>query len=242
MELESASESEIEILSQTQERSNIPKYNLKMEENPMVEVVNTLVETAALDIPKSSNAARFRPKNSRTPSARGIASVFGAIENDSPMDKLRPEGINPFGIYLDLYCNSDISSTLDRWETSIRLAIAINRMTNDDEKRYIGMIMIKSALQFWQNLKIDTKAQALEGDNITDVVTKVVHLLRIEFLGEGYIDRDSPQYAEKYVHVLLKLELNNICLLVKYICIFQDDCYHIYGKIGTYTMYLNMFY
>ena len=113
-------------------------------------------------------------------------------------------------------------------------------MTNDDAKRYIGMTMIKSALQFWQNLNIDTKAQALKGDNITDVVAKVVHLLRIEFLGEGYIDRDSPQYAEKYVHALLELELNNICLLDKYICIFQDYYYHIYGKIGTYTMYLNM--
>ena len=39
--------------------------------------------------------------------------------------------------------------------------------------------MIKSALQLWQNLKIDTKSQALVGDNITDVVAKVVHLLRI---------------------------------------------------------------
>ena len=83
-------------------------------------------------------------------------------------------------------------------------------MTNDDAKRYIGMIMIKSVLQFWQNLKIDTKAQDLDGDNITEVVAKVVHILRIEFLGEGYIDRDSPQYVEKYVHALLKLELNNV--------------------------------
>ena len=148
MELETASKSEIEIPSQTLERLNIPKYNLKMEENPMVEVVNTTVETTALDIPESSNAARFRPRHSRTPTAKGTASVFGAIENDSPMDKLRPEGINPFGIYLDLDCNSDISSTLDRWETSIRLAIAVNQMTNDDAKRYIGMAMIKSALQF----------------------------------------------------------------------------------------------
>ena len=158
------------------------------------------------------------------------------------MDNLRPEGINPFSIYLDLDCNPDISSTLDRWETSIRLVITVNRMTNDDAKRYIGMTMIKSALQFWQNLKTDTKAQALEGDNITDVVAKVVHLSRIEFLGEGYIDRDSPQYAEKYVHALLKLELNNICLLDTYICVFQDYYYHIYEKIGTNTMYLNMFY
>ena len=102
MELESASESEIEILSQTLERLNIPKYNLKMEENPMVEVVITPVDTATLDIPESSNATRFRPRHSRTPTTRGTASVFGAIENDSPTDKLRPKGINPFGIYLEI--------------------------------------------------------------------------------------------------------------------------------------------
>ena len=102
--------------------------------------------------------------------------------------------------------------------------------------------MIKSASQFWQNLQAETKTQALFGENINEIITKVVHLLRTEFLGEGYIDRDSPQYAEKYVHALLKLELNDICLLDKYICVFQDYYYHIYGKIGIDTMYLNMFY
>ena len=43
MELESASKSEIEIRNQTLERLNIPKYNFKMEENPIVEAVNTSV-------------------------------------------------------------------------------------------------------------------------------------------------------------------------------------------------------
>ena len=76
MDLQSASDSEIEILGRTLERLNIPKYNLKMEENPMVEAVNTPFETAALDIPESSNIARFRPRHSRTPTARGTASVF----------------------------------------------------------------------------------------------------------------------------------------------------------------------
>ena len=59
-------------------------------------------------------------------------------------------------------------------------------------------------------MNTETKAQALLGDNINDIVAKIVHLLRIEFLGEGYIDRDSPQYVEKYVHALLKLELNDM--------------------------------
>ena len=115
-------------------------------------------------------------------------------------------------------------------------------MSLDDAERYIRMAMIKFASQFWQNLQTETKTQALFGDNINEIITKVVHLLRTEFLGEGYINRDSPQYAEKYVHALLKLELNDICLLDKYICVFQDYYYHIYGKIGTDTMYLNMFY
>ena len=108
------------------------------------------------------------------------------------MDRLRPEGINPFGIYLDLDCNPDISSTLDRWETSLRLALSVNRMSLDDGKRYIGMAMIKSAAQYWPNLRAETKAEALHGENINEIVTKVINLLRIEFLGEGYIDRDSP--------------------------------------------------
>ena len=108
-------------------------------------------------------------------------------------------------------------------------------MSEEDGKRYIRTVMIKSASQFWQNLNPKTKANALEGESLTNILTKVVHLLRIEFLGEGYIDRDSPQYVEKYVHALLKLELNDICLIDKYICVFQDYYYHINGKIGTAT-------
>ena len=135
------------------------------------------------------------------------------------MDQLRLEGINPFGIYLDLDCNPDISSTLDRWETSLRLAISVNRMSLEDAKIYIGMAMIKFASQYWQNLKIETKIQALQGENINDIVAKVVHLLRIEFLREGYIDSDSPQYAEKYVHALLKLELNDMSFRQIYLCL-----------------------
>ena len=74
--------------------------------------------------------------------------------------------------------------------------------------------------KFWQNLNTETKASALEGESLTNILTKVVHLLRIEFLREWYIDRDSPQYTEKYVHALLKLELNDIYLIDKYICVF----------------------
>ena len=244
MDLEYASDSELKIFSKTFEKLNILKCDLKMEENPMIEAATNPVETAAMDIPESSNTARFRPRYSRTPTTMGTTYVHDSVkqEYDSPMDHLRPEGINPFGIYLDLDCNPDISSTLDKWETSLRLAIIVNRMTLDDSKRYIGMTMIKSASQLWQKLQAETKAQALFGENINEIITKVVHLLRTQFLGEGYIDRDSPQYAEKYVHALLKLELNDICLLDKYICVFQNYYYHIYGKIGIDTMYLNMFY
>ena len=62
------------------------------------------------------------------------------------MDKLRFEEINHFGIYIDLDCNPDIYSTLNRWETLIRLA-------KEDGKRYIEMTMIKFASQLWRNLK-----------------------------------------------------------------------------------------
>ena len=148
MDLTYASDSDLEIFSKTFERLNIPKCNLKMEENPMIEAATATdpVETGAMDIPKSSNAVRFRPRYSRTPTARGTAYVHESVkqEYDSLMDRLRPEGINPFGIYLDLDCNQDISSTLDRWETSLRLALSVNRMSLEDGKRYIGMAMIKS--------------------------------------------------------------------------------------------------
>ena len=67
MDLKFASDSDLEIFSKTFKRINIPKCNLKMEENPMIEAATTAtdpVETAAMDIPESSNAARFRPRYS----------------------------------------------------------------------------------------------------------------------------------------------------------------------------------
>ena len=71
MDLEYASDSELEIFSKMFEKLNIPKCNLKIEENPMIEATNNPVETAAMDIPESSNTTRFTPRYSRTPTARG---------------------------------------------------------------------------------------------------------------------------------------------------------------------------
>ena len=69
---ELASDFEIEILNRTLERLNIPKYNLKMEENPMVEAVSTPVETTALDIVKPGKIRNFQKgqnvnKNNKLP-------------------------------------------------------------------------------------------------------------------------------------------------------------------------------
>ena len=63
MDLNFVSDSDLEIFSKTFEKLNIPKCNLKMEENPMIDaaVATDPVDTAAMDIPESSNAARFRP-------------------------------------------------------------------------------------------------------------------------------------------------------------------------------------
>ena len=99
MDLESAKNSDIEALSEALERLKFPTFNIKMEENP-------IVDTVVQEYPESSTTERFmRPRYSRTPTARGAAFVFRAIkeENNSPIDKLRPEGINPFGIYLDRF-------------------------------------------------------------------------------------------------------------------------------------------
>ena len=94
MDLNFASDSDLEIFSKTFERLNIPKCNLKIEENPMIEAAAATnpVEIAAMDTPESSNAARFRPRYSRTPTARGTAYVHENVkqEFDSPMERLRP--------------------------------------------------------------------------------------------------------------------------------------------------------
>ena len=65
MDLESAESSEIEALSEALERLKIPTFNMKMEENPMVDAT-----VITRDLRESSTTERFRPRHSRTPTAR----------------------------------------------------------------------------------------------------------------------------------------------------------------------------
>ena len=80
MDLKYASDSDLEIFSKTFEKLNIPKCNKKMEENPMIKAATNPVEIAAMDILESSNAARFRPRYSRTPTARGTTYVHESVK------------------------------------------------------------------------------------------------------------------------------------------------------------------
>lgn len=243
--MELAKDSDIENLSKSFDKLDLINLKVGMEIDETSDSESHGMEIVQTSRPISQ---RFGPVHTRSPMQVGNmaqgAAAFNAsgLETNTPFDKLRPEGINPFGIYLDLDSDIDISTTIDRWETSIRLAISVNRMNNTDAKRYIEISMVKSAQSFWSNQNPVTKATALEGEDLAQVVSRVAHLLRLEFVGEGYIDRDSPKYAEKYVQALLRLELNDICLIKDYIKIFKEYYYNIYGKIANEKMYLNLFY
>ena len=116
MDLKYASDSDLEIFSKTFEKLNIPKCNLKMEENPTIEAaVNLwkLLQWISLNHPTQQDL------DLDTLELLRLGEQLMFMIQYSPMDHLRPEGINPFGIYLDLDCNPDISSTLDKWETSL---------------------------------------------------------------------------------------------------------------------------
>jgi hypothetical protein len=38
------------------------------------------------------------------------------------------EPINPFGIYLNLDCVTNLDEDIDKWETALRISVAVNKM------------------------------------------------------------------------------------------------------------------
>ncbi|GKF24388.1 hypothetical protein Tco_0076710 [Tanacetum coccineum] len=69
-------------------------------------------------------------------------------EKFTPYESMKNEPINPFGIYLDLDCVNNTEEAIDKWETALRTAVAINKMDIDTLKGFLERTLLNSALRF----------------------------------------------------------------------------------------------
>lgn len=59
----------------------------------------------------------------------GVSTAYQQLlEKYTRYDKMKGESINPFGIYLDIDCITNIKEAIDKWEITLRIAVAINKM------------------------------------------------------------------------------------------------------------------
>lgn len=72
-------------------------------------------------------------------SAKGYAGITSLRrETHTLVESMKNEPINPFGIYLYLDCIRNTEEAIDKWETTTRIAVTVNKMDYDyKRKRYI---------------------------------------------------------------------------------------------------------
>lgn len=203
------------------------------------------------DIPSTSNSTTIT--NAFTRPTEGYAVIKTTIkkrdkakdennEKYKPYESMKNEAINPFGIYLDLDCVNNTEEAIDKWETALRTAVAINKMDKDILRGFLERTLLNSALRFWQNITEDTRNTIFENDdNLANIITRAVEALRLEFCGEGNIIKDTAT-VQKYSTALLRIQLCDMCEIDRYICVFQDYYYHIYNQVPNTESYLPLFF
>ena len=160
----------------------------------------------------------------------------------TPFHRLRRESINPFGTYLNLDCTDDIDGRIERWERDLRIAIVVNNMSFEDSKKFVEMTLFSNVYRWYINVDQPRKDAMLAGDDIGKIISQIIHEIRIEFIGEGYYERHSTEYARKYLDAIHRLTLLDMSDIDNYICTFKEYYYYLYGKIGQQSVYLSLFY
>jgi hypothetical protein len=61
---------------------------------------------------------------------------------------MKPETINPFGIYLDLDCVTHIEEATDKWELALRLIVTVNKIDYDTLRNFLKKTLINSVSQY----------------------------------------------------------------------------------------------
>ncbi|XP_055822091.1 uncharacterized protein LOC129890593 [Solanum dulcamara] len=83
--------------------------------NPNITELPTQAETSRTSFNKPSRAYA------------GINAAIRTKDSHTPVGSMKTEAINPFGIYLDLDCINNTEEAIDKWETSLRIAVTMVR-------------------------------------------------------------------------------------------------------------------
>ncbi|KAL5732670.1 hypothetical protein ACOSQ2_032362 [Xanthoceras sorbifolium] len=164
-------------MSSTEENSDIDNLIIRIGEmdiNPAHNFINIKPDIKQelnpniTDIPSTSRGPTFARETplrrthtgaTQTRNPLGYAGLTSLSPQDSytPLEKMRNEHINPFGIFLNLDYVSDVEEAIDKWETSLRIAVEINKMDLEVTKKFIEKTLINSVARFWQHVSRSKK-------------------------------------------------------------------------------------
>ncbi|KAL5736745.1 hypothetical protein ACOSQ2_031533 [Xanthoceras sorbifolium] len=166
------------------------KPDIKQELNPNI-----------TDIPSTSRGPTFAREpplrktytgtaQTRNPLGYAELTSIPSPDNYTPLEKMRNEHINPFGLFLNLDCVTDVEEAIDKWETSLRIAVEINKMDLEVTKKFLEKTLINSAARYWQHLPTETKDIIFASTTSADFITTAVEAFQLEFHGEGRLIKD----------------------------------------------------
>ena len=125
------------------------------------------------DLEEEENDDVLRQRSYVPNRVRGTGLIFANLKNaeKTPVENIKPEGVNPFGVYLNLDCQSDIESVIDQWETSLRVAISVNKWPLQDVIRFIEMTLLGSAFRHWKAQSEADRSIIVSGTDIGTIIS-----------------------------------------------------------------------
>ena len=69
-------------------------------------------------------------------------------------------------LYLDIDCTINTQEAIDKWETTLRISIAVNKMDFEISKLFLEKTLLNSVLRFWKNMSLETRNLIFMDDDI----------------------------------------------------------------------------
>ncbi|KAL0301915.1 UNVERIFIED_CONTAM: hypothetical protein Sradi_6468300 [Sesamum radiatum] len=145
-----------------------------------------------------------------------------APEN-TPWARTMPQPLHLYGavLNLDVIDFRNMEKLIDEWVAAIKIAATTLELDKENFIKLVELSLEGSVKIGWDNTPADTKASILVGDSKSAIADRLGRLIKIHFIGDGYIEGSRAEKAREYAQALFSLKLRSICAIDEYIYWFR---------------------
>ncbi|KAK4381541.1 movement protein [Sesamum angolense] len=110
---------------------------------------------------------------------------------------------------------------IDEWVAAIKIAATTLELDKENFIKLVELSLEGSVKIGWDNTPADTKASILARDSKSEIADRLGRLIKIHFIGDGYLEGSRTEKAREYAQALFSLELRSICAVDEYIYWFR---------------------